>query len=99
FLALLSNGRADLRSPLVLVLDEIHELTSARANATIDFLVRHTPEQLRIVLAGRADPPLPIERLHVNGALRELRVADLAFDREETAELCRALDLYLSHED
>src|SRR5580704_2266658 len=99
FLALLVNGLAELDSPLVLVLDEIHELTSPQATAAIDFLVRHAPEQLRIVLAGRADPPLPVERLRVNGALTELRIADLAFDRDETAELCRQLDLTLSGAD
>jgi LuxR family transcriptional regulator, maltose regulon positive regulatory protein len=99
FLALLVNGLAELSSAVVLVLDEIHELTSPQATATIDFLVRHAPEQLRIVLAGRADPPLPIERLRVSGALTELRIADLAFDREETSELCRQLDLALSSED
>jgi LuxR family maltose regulon positive regulatory protein len=96
FLALLVNGLAELRSPVVLVLDEVHELTSPQATNAIDFLVRHAPEQLRIVLAGRADPPLPIERLRVSGALTELRIADLAFDRGETAELCRQLDLALS---
>jgi LuxR family transcriptional regulator, maltose regulon positive regulatory protein len=99
FLALLVNGLAELPSPLVLVLDEIHELTSPQSTAAIDFLVRHAPEQLRIVLAGRADPPLPIERLHVNGVLTELRIADLAFDRDETAELCRQLGLTLSAQD
>ena len=98
FLALLVNGLAELDSPLVLVIDEIHELTSPQATAAIDFLVRHAPEQLRIVLAGRADPPLPVERLRVSGALTELRIADLAFDREETADLCRRLDLELSGE-
>jgi LuxR family maltose regulon positive regulatory protein len=51
------------------------------------------------VLAGRADPPLPIERLRVSGALTELRIADLAFDRGETSELCRQLDLALSSAD
>jgi LuxR family maltose regulon positive regulatory protein len=96
FLALLVNGLAELDSPLVLVLDEIHELASPQATAALDFLVRHAPGQLRIVLAGRADPPLPIERLRVSGALTELRIADLAFDRDETAELCRRLDLDLS---
>jgi LuxR family transcriptional regulator, maltose regulon positive regulatory protein len=99
FLALLVNGLAELSSPLVLVLDEIHELTSPLATAAIDFLVRHAPEQLRIVLAGRADPPLPVERLRVSGALTELRSADLAFDRDETADLCRRLDLPLSGAD
>ncbi len=96
FLALLVNGLAELRSPLVLVLDEIHELTSPPAAAAIDFLVRHAPEQLHIVLAGRADPPLPTERLRAGGALTELRIAELAFNREETAELCKRLELALS---
>jgi LuxR family transcriptional regulator, maltose regulon positive regulatory protein len=99
FLALLVNGLAELRAPVVLVLDEIHELTSPQATAAIDFLVRHAPEQLRVVLAGRADPPLPIERLRVSGALTELRIADLAFDRDETSELCKQLDLALSSVD
>jgi LuxR family transcriptional regulator, maltose regulon positive regulatory protein len=95
-LALLANGLAELREPVVLVLDEIHALTSPPATSTLDFLVRHAPEQLRLLLAGRADPPLPIERLHVAGALSELRVADLAFDRTETAALCRQLQLQLT---
>jgi LuxR family transcriptional regulator, maltose regulon positive regulatory protein len=95
-LALLVNGLAELRSPVVLVLDEIHELTSPPAAAAIDFLVRHAPQQLRIVLAGRADPPLPTERLRASGALTELRIAELALNREETAELCGQLELALS---
>ena len=99
FLALLVNGLAELNSPLVLVLDEVHELTSPQATAAIDFLVRHAPAQLRIVLAGRADPPLPVERLRVSGALTELRIADLAFDRGETADLCQRLDLALTGAD
>ncbi len=99
FLALLVNGLAELPSPIVLILDEIHMLTSPTATAAIDFLVRHAPEQLRLVLAGRADPPLPIERLRVGEELAELRIADLAFDRVETAELCRALELQLAPTD
>ena len=99
FLALLVNGLAELPSPLVLVLDEIHELSSPQATAALDFLVRHAPPQCRLVLAGRADPPLPIERLRLSGELVELRVADLAFDHAETSALCRQLDLPLSEAD
>jgi LuxR family maltose regulon positive regulatory protein len=95
-LALLSNGLADLREPIVLVLDEIHMLRAPAATGAIDFLVRHAPPQLRLLLAGRADPPLPIERMLVAGALAELRIAELAFDRAETAELCERLRLELS---
>ncbi|HWX45036.1 MAG TPA: LuxR C-terminal-related transcriptional regulator [Solirubrobacteraceae bacterium] len=99
FLALLLNGLAELPSPVVLVLDDVHELTSPQATAAIDFLVRHAPPQCRLVLAGRADPPLPIERLRVCEELAELRIADLAFDRAETAELCHRLDLALAPAD
>jgi LuxR family maltose regulon positive regulatory protein len=98
-LALLINGLAGLRSPVVLVLDDVHELTNPQSTTAIDFLVRHAPSQLRLVLAGRTDPPLPIERLRVSEDLTELRIADLAFDRKETAELCRQLDLTLSAQD
>ena len=96
FLASLVNGLSRLSSPFVLVLDDVHELTSPQAIAMIDFLVRHAPEQCRLVLVGRSDPAVPIERFRVSGALTELRVADLAFDREETGALYRQLDLGLS---
>jgi LuxR family maltose regulon positive regulatory protein len=99
FLPLLVNALAGLREPVVVVLDEIQQLTSPPATATLDFLVRYAPAQLRLVLAGRADPPLPIERLRVTGELIELRIADLAFDREETASFCRALELGLAEEE
>jgi LuxR family maltose regulon positive regulatory protein len=99
FLALLVNGLAELPSPIVLVLDEVHELLSPQAGAALDFLVRHAPPQCRLVLAGRADPPLPIERLRLSEELAELRIADLAFDHAETSELCRRLDLPLCEAD
>lgn len=95
FLALLVNGLAKLRTPLTIVLDDVHELTSPQATGMIDFLVRHAPQSAHLVLAGRADPPIAIERLRVSGALTELRGADLAFDRDETGKLCRQLDLGL----
>jgi LuxR family transcriptional regulator, maltose regulon positive regulatory protein len=96
FLPLLINCLAELPPPVVVVLDEIPELVSPEATATLDFLVRHAPEQCRLVLAGRADPAFPVERYRMSGELTELRVADLAFDRRETAELCNRLGLELS---
>jgi LuxR family maltose regulon positive regulatory protein len=96
FLASFVNGLARVHTPFVLILDDVQELTSPQASAMIDFLVRHAPEQCRLVLAGRTDPPLPIERLRVSGEQTELRVADLAFDRGEAGALFRQLDLGLS---
>jgi LuxR family transcriptional regulator, maltose regulon positive regulatory protein len=91
-LPLLINDLDELASPVVLVLDDVHELTDARVLQGIEFLVRHAPPQLRLVLAARADPPLPLHRLLLNGALTQLRAADLAFTVAEVAELLAEYD-------
>jgi LuxR family maltose regulon positive regulatory protein len=76
-LPLLVHGLEELAAPVVLVLDDVHELTEPRVLQGIEFLVRHAPPQLRIVLSTRADPPLPLHRLLVSGRLTQLRGADL----------------------
>jgi LuxR family maltose regulon positive regulatory protein len=91
-LPLVVNGLDELVSPVVLMLDDVHELTDARVLRGIEFLVRHAPSQLRLVLATRADPPLPLQRLLVSGQLTQLRAADLAFTVTEVAELLAEYD-------
>ena len=76
-----------LDEPIVLVLDDLHELTDRGVLAGIEFLVRHPSSSLRLVLSTRADPPLPLQRLLLTGSLSELRAADLAFTVAEVAEL------------
>jgi LuxR family transcriptional regulator, maltose regulon positive regulatory protein len=73
--------------PVILVLDDLHELTDRRVLAGIEFLVRHPPSSLRLVLSSRADVPLPLHRLLLTGSLCQLRAADLAFTVTEVAEL------------
>jgi LuxR family maltose regulon positive regulatory protein len=99
FLATLVNGLAKLRSPFLIVLDDVHELASPQAIRMLDFLVRHAPRQCHLLLSSRTDPPIPIERLRVSGALSELRSADLAFDRAETGKLYRQMDVDLCEVD
>jgi LuxR family transcriptional regulator, maltose regulon positive regulatory protein len=91
FLPALVNGLAELPGPMVVVLDDVHELTSPQVLADLEFLVRHAPAQLRLVLATRADPALPLARLRVAGAVTEVRASELAFSREEAAELLAGL--------
>jgi LuxR family maltose regulon positive regulatory protein len=86
-LPLIIQGLDELAVPVVLVLDDLHELTDARVLHGIEFLIRRAPSQLRLVLATRADPPLPLHRLLVSGRLSQLRAADLAFTVAEVAEL------------
>jgi LuxR family transcriptional regulator, maltose regulon positive regulatory protein len=50
-------------------------------------LLENLPPGLRVVVSGRADPPLPLARLRARGQLAELRAADLRFTPEEAAAL------------
>jgi LuxR family transcriptional regulator, maltose regulon positive regulatory protein len=92
FLPLLVRGLAELPSPVVLILDDVQELTDAGVLQDLGFLLRHGPPQLRLVLATRVDPPLPMQRLRVSGQLAQLRAADLAFTTAEAADLLAACD-------
>src|SRR5258708_14218419 len=69
----LLNELAQLRSDVVLVLDDYHLVSNTEVLRTIEFLVRHLPPTLRLVLATRADPNLPLARLRFATALYELR--------------------------
>jgi LuxR family maltose regulon positive regulatory protein len=87
FLPLLVSGLAKLPTPVVLVLDDLQDITDPTLLKGLEFLVRHAPPQLRLVLSTRVDPPLPLQRLRLSGQLVQVRAADLAFTVAEVAEL------------
>ena len=72
---------------ILLVLDDYHLVDAQPVHASLAFLLEHLPRGLRLVLAGRADPPLPLARLRARGQLAELRAPDMRFTLEETAAL------------
>jgi LuxR family maltose regulon positive regulatory protein len=75
---------------VVLVLDDVHDLTSADALGTLAYLVERAPDVLDVVLCSRADPPVRLTRLRLAGRLGEIRADALAFDLGETADLLSA---------
>jgi LuxR family transcriptional regulator, maltose regulon positive regulatory protein len=87
FLPLLVTALAELPTPVVLVLDDVQDLTDTAVFNGLALLLRLAPPQLRLVLASRLDPPLPLQRLLVSGQLAEVRSADLAFTVAEVADL------------
>lgn len=96
----LVNQAAVLPQALVLVLDDYHVITSRVIHNAVTFLVDHLPEHLHLVLATRADPPLPLARLRAGGHLVELRQNDLRFTVEEaSAFLNNIMELDLSVQD
>jgi len=86
-LPLLLNELATTSTEHVLVLDDFHVLRDSRIHESVEFLVGYLPPSLRLVIAGRADPPLPIARMRARGELTELRAAELALSRDESAAL------------
>jgi LuxR family maltose regulon positive regulatory protein len=75
--------------PLVLVLDDYHVIVTSAIHASLTFLVEHLPPRVHVVLAGRADPSLPLARWRARGCLAELRAEDLRFEPEEATALLR----------
>ena len=74
---------------LLLVLDDYHLVEAPAIHAAVTFLIDHQPPRLRLLIATRADPPLPIARLRGRGQLNELRQANLSFTVDEAAALLR----------
>lgn len=83
----LMNGAAALGRELVIVLDDLHAVTSRECLASIDYALAHLPANTHVVLVTRVDPALGLARLRAAGALAEVRRADLAFTPAEAHEL------------
>jgi LuxR family maltose regulon positive regulatory protein len=84
-MAALLNDLDGQPKDLVLVLDDYHLIEAAEVHDGMTFLLEHQPRQLHLVLATRADPPLPLARMRARGQLVEVRAADLRFTTEESA--------------
>lgn len=85
-----------LEDPLVLVIDDLHELESTDALGWLEMLLTRLPPQLRVVLVTREDPGLGLHRLRLADELTELRGADLRFSLEETRALLAESGITLS---
>ena len=87
----LLNEMTTLPEAVALVLDDYHLITTGAIHDGVAFLLDHLPQQMHLVIATRADPPLPIARLRARGQLTELRVDDLRFTTEEAATFLNAV--------
>jgi LuxR family transcriptional regulator, maltose regulon positive regulatory protein len=87
---------AQARSRVFLVIDDLHELSSAEALAQLTRLLAELPPHVHAILATRRDLPLQLHRLRLAGELAEIRTADLRFTERETRELLDASGIALS---
>ncbi|MCC6626251.1 MAG: hypothetical protein IT340_02495 [Chloroflexi bacterium] len=70
--------------PALLVLDDYQMIQDRAIHAELARLIDRLPPSLRLVIASREDPPLPLARWRVRHQLAEVRTADLAFTEPET---------------
>ncbi|HEY5847204.1 MAG TPA: LuxR C-terminal-related transcriptional regulator [Microlunatus sp.] len=84
-LTTLLNDLGARASDIVLVLDDYHVIDAHEVQDGMVFLLDHLPPQLHLVIAGRADPRLPLPRLRARGELTETRAAELRFTPGEAA--------------
>ena len=67
FLATLLNDLNAISNDVVLVLDDYHVIDARDIQDGMTFLLDHLPPRLHLVIAGRADPALPLARLRARG--------------------------------
>jgi LuxR family maltose regulon positive regulatory protein len=83
--ALLRKGHTGSAEPACVVLDDAHVLRNPRIRAGLDGVVRAGPSPLRLVLAARSDPLLPLPRYRLAGTIREIRGGQLIMTAPEAA--------------
>jgi LuxR family maltose regulon positive regulatory protein len=91
FMPSLAGQIAARSRPVVLILNDAHQVTEASILAGLDLLARHAGSRLRLVLCARADPLLPLHQYRLAGTLFEIRCDQLAFTAHETRGLLAAM--------
>lgn len=87
---------AERAEPVVLILDDFHELRSAEALTELEQVLTLLPSSARVVLSSRRDPPIRLHQLRLAGEIAEIRASDLGFTERETHELLALSGIGLS---
>jgi len=82
----LLNEIIAIPNDFVLVLDDYHLIENKQIHDCIEFLLEHMPQKMHLIIACRADPPLPLARLRSRNQMSEFRASHLSFTTEETTE-------------
>ncbi len=87
----LINRLAEQSEQFILILDDYHLVTDQAIHTTLTYFVEHLPPQLHLLLATRADPPLPLSLLRARGRLLELRTDDLRCQPDEAVAFLKQM--------
>ena len=82
--------------PVVLIIDDLHELRAADALTQLEHLLAALPSSSRVMLSSRRDPAIRLHRLRLADEVAEIRAGDLRFTEPETRELLATSGIGLS---
>jgi LuxR family transcriptional regulator, maltose regulon positive regulatory protein len=95
----LGSAFASMSSPVVLVLDDVHELHDRECWTALSVLADHVPGGSRLVLAGQTRPSLRVARLRAEGKIMEIGPRELSLTRKEASSLLCNAGLTLGEEE
>ncbi len=87
--SVLINEIAEARRPVVLILDDLDQLESTAAHDALFRLLRHAPDNLHVVVAGRSEPRLPLSHFQSRNQLLRQDAEPLRFDPADAARFFR----------
>src|SRR5262249_3676702 len=90
---------SSMTSPVAPGLGDVPLLDDSECRAALSVLADHVPAGSRLVLAGRAEPPLRVARLRAEGKITEIGPDDLALTPEEASWLLRAAEVALTEDE
>ncbi len=74
-------------APIALAIDDFHVIGDEQVHQTVEYLIDRLPPNLRVIIGSRHDPPIALSRWRARGDLAEVRLSDLNFTEQETADL------------
>ncbi|MDE2013451.1 MAG: hypothetical protein KGJ75_11045 [Alphaproteobacteria bacterium] len=80
------DGVARAEGPVCFIIDDAERMTAREAQQQLDTIIRYAPENLRIAVAARRNPGLPLADLSLNGLVTHIDGAGLRFTPGEAAE-------------
>jgi LuxR family maltose regulon positive regulatory protein len=83
-LTTLLNELSQLEHPGILILDDLHVITSPPVVETLSFFLEHLPSSLHMVLLVRGDPHFSVARLRARNELLDIFPPYLGFSLDET---------------
>ena len=99
FAALLVEALESVDEHITLILDDSHLLHDRQTLALLGNFLRWPPRNVRVVLAGRYEPPLALQKLRLDGLVHDISASTIAFTSDEAAEMLARSGTVLNEHD